>query len=148
MKEFRFWDICEKKLRACINQGCGLRSAAWRHLRPAEEPLKSTLWDQQSPSYPRLSSLNRQTDKHKMQTDKGWKSDGLLRVFFTNYSRKRRQMATHFQCVLVVSITENRSTDTKPNTNENHGKIPKPNQPQNMWAMTTFYRIDCLLYIS
>ena len=25
-------------------------------------------------------------------------------------------------------ITENRKTDTKPNTNNNHGKISKPNQ--------------------
>ena len=27
-----------------------------------------------------------------------------------------------------MSVTENRSTDTKLNTNQNHGKIPKPNQ--------------------
>ena len=28
---------------------------------------------------------------------------------------------------LVVPVIEDRSTDTKPNTNENQGKIPKPN---------------------
>ena len=48
---------------------------------------------------------------------------------------------------LVVSVTENRSTDTKPNTNQNQGKIPKPNQLKNMREIPTFYRIFSLFYI-
>ena len=32
----------------------------------------------------------------------------------------------------MVSVTENRSTDTKLNTNQDHGKIPKLNQLKNM----------------
>ena len=49
---------------------------------------------------------------------------------------------------LVVSVTENRCADTRLNTNQNQGKIPKPNQPKNMREMPTFYRILSTLYIS
>ncbi|KAF0310218.1 hypothetical protein FJT64_018750 [Amphibalanus amphitrite] len=38
----------------------------------------------------------------------------------------------------VMSITENRNTDTKPNTNQNRGEIPKPNQLGNMRKIPTF----------
>ena len=37
-----------------------------------------------------------------------------------------------------MPVTENGNTDTKPNTNQNHGKIPKPNQLSNMREMPTF----------
>ena len=48
----------------------------------------------------------------------------------------------------MVSVTENRSTDTKPNTNQNHGKILNPNQLKNMREIPTFYRIQSLLFFS
>ena len=56
---------------------------------------------------------------------------------------------------LVMSVTESRSTDTKPNTNKNHVKIPKRNQlnpaaagpPRHALAVGGGICIVALLYI-
>ena len=40
-----------------------------------------------------------------------------------------------------MSITESRDTDTKPNTNRNRGKIPKPNRLGNIREMPTFSKV-------
>ena len=50
--------------------------------------------------------------------------------------------------ILVMSITANRDTDTKPNTNNIHGKIPKPNRLGNIRKIPTFYQILSLFSIS
>ena len=47
-----------------------------------------------------------------------------------------------------MSITESRDTDTKPNTNRNRGKIPKPNRLGNIREMPTFYQSHSLFYSS
>ena len=68
-----------------------------------------------------------------------FRSPKLVRTFRTSFGTFRNLYG------LVMSITENRNTDTKPNTNRNRGEIPKPNQLRNMRKIPTFYLFLSLL---
>ena len=70
---------------------------------------------------------------------------------YTAFRCWRKKTSDNWNCLLalVVSVTENRSTDTKPNNKKKkHKKIPKPNDLNNMREIPIFYRIHSHLHIS